>query len=73
MQAEEYATRTLEVAGWRIRLTSYKLGDVYCCTADNIDPGAWLARSTGKTREEAENQAIEQSRQLLESSARKPR
>ncbi len=51
--------------GWQVRLTSYKLGDVYHCTADNVDPGAWIARTQGATRDEAEEKALERARQLL--------
>ena len=65
MKAEEHAARTLEVGGWKVKLTSYKLGDVYHCTADNVDPGAWIARTQGASREEAENKAIERARELL--------
>ncbi len=65
MKPEEHATRTLEVEGWPVRLTSYKLGDVYHCTADNVDPGAWIARTQGATREEAEQKALDRARQLL--------
>lgn len=65
MKAEEHSVRTVEVEGWQVRLTSYKLGDVYHCTADNVDPGAWIARTQGATREEAENSALERARQLL--------
>ena len=72
MRAEEYTTRILDLAGWQVRLTSYKLGDVYHCTADNVDPGAWLARATGATRDEAENRVIERTRPLLERSRRVP-
>ena len=65
MKAEEHSTRTVEVEGWQVRLTSYKLGDVYHCTADNVDPGAWIARTQGATREEAENSALQRARHLL--------
>ncbi len=65
MKAEEHSTRTLELGGWKVKLTSYKLGDVYHCTVDNVDPGAWIARTQGATREEAENKAIERARELL--------
>jgi len=65
MKPEEHSTRTLEVEGWQVRLTSYKLGDVYHCTADNVDPGAWIARTQGATREEAEQKALDRARQLL--------
>ncbi len=65
MKAEDHSIRTLEIDGWKVRLTSYKLGDTYHCTADNVEPGAWIARTKGATREEAENLAIERARQLL--------
>ena len=65
MKAEEHATRTLELGGWKVKLTSYKLGDVYHCTADNVDPGAWIARTQGASREQAENKAIERASELL--------
>ena len=72
MKAEDYSTKTLEVEGWKVRLTSYKLGDTYHCTADNVDPGAWIARTEGATREEAENRALERARQLLGRTRRMP-
>jgi hypothetical protein len=48
-----------------VKLTSYKLGDVYHCKADNVSPGAALARTTGATRAEAEQKALDRARQLL--------
>jgi len=65
MRVEEYGERDLQVAGWDVHLTTYKLGDVYHCKADNVSPGAGLARTTGSTREEAESKAIERAEQLL--------
>lgn len=65
MKPEEYQERQLEVDSWQINLTSYKLGEVYHCKADNVSPGAWLARSTGSTREEAEQKALDRARHLL--------
>jgi len=65
MRVEEYGERDLQVAGWDVHLTTYKLGDVYHCKADNVSPGAGLARATGTTREEAESKAIERAEQLL--------
>ena len=65
MKPEEYSEREVEVDSWQVRLTSYKLGDVYHCKADNVSPGAWLARTTGATREEAEEKALERARKLL--------
>ena len=48
-----------------MKLTSYKLGDTYHCKADNVSPGAALARTTGAKREEAEQKALDRARQLL--------
>ena len=65
MKPEEYQERQVDVDSWQINLTSYKLGDVYHCKADNVSPGAWLARTTGATREEAEAKALERATKLL--------
>jgi hypothetical protein len=73
MTAEEHSTRTLELGGWKVRLTSYKLGNAYHCTADNVEPGAWIARAQGATREEAENRASQRARILLGRTRGEPR
>jgi hypothetical protein len=65
MKAEEYSERTVDVNGWPCRLTCYKLGDTYHCHADNVSPGANLARTTGATKEEAERKALERATTLL--------
>jgi len=46
-------------------LTSYRVGEKYVCQADNVSPGACLARFSGATLEEAEAQAISKARHLL--------
>ena len=55
----------MRAEGWPVRLVSYRLGDTWHCTADNVSPGARLARGEGATRDEAENKAIEQAQRLL--------
>lgn len=65
MKAEEYSERQVDVDTWQVKLTTYKLGDVYHTKADNVSPGAALARTTGATREEAEQKALDRARQLL--------
>lgn len=65
MKAEDYSERVVDVDPWQVKLTSYKLGGVYHCKADNVSPGAALARATGATREEAEQKALDRARQLL--------
>jgi hypothetical protein len=65
MKVEEHRERTLEIGGWPVRLTSYRIGEVFHCTADNVSPGAALARTSGATREEVENKAIERATERL--------
>ena len=65
MKPEDYSERQLDIEGWQVNLTTYKLGEVYHSKADNVSPGAWLARTTGTTREEAEQKALDRARQLL--------
>jgi hypothetical protein len=65
MQPTGYSERVIDVEGWQVRLSTYKLGDTWHCKADNVSPGAWLARTSGATREEAEQLALDKSRHML--------
>ena len=65
MNVENHVERELEIHGWPVHLTSYKIGDIFHCKADNVSPGAALARTTGATRQEAEDQAIARATELL--------
>jgi hypothetical protein len=65
MKVEEFQERRVEVGRWPVNLTSYRLGNVFHCKADNVSPGAALARATGATREEAEKKALGRAEQLL--------
>ena len=58
MKVENHTERRLEIAGWEVNLRTYQIGDTYHCKADNVSPGANIARSSGKTRDEAEQKAI---------------
>ncbi len=70
MKVEEHQDRRLEIAGWPVHLTSYRIGETFHCTADNVSPGANLARTSGATREEAENKAIERAGERLKQTRR---
>ncbi len=72
MNAEEYQERKVEVDGWQVNLASYRLGQEWHCKADNVSPGAALARSTGQTREEAEDRALKRATELLGRTKRHP-
>jgi hypothetical protein len=65
MRAEGFSERSLEVSGWPMNITSYKLGQEWHAKADNVSPGAALARTTGASRVEAETKAIERAGALL--------
>jgi hypothetical protein len=65
MKAEHFQERELEVSGWTVCLSSYLLGREWHCKADNVSPGAVLARTKGQTRQEAEDRAIARAETLL--------
>jgi hypothetical protein len=65
MRPEEFQERKIELAGWPVNLTSYRLEGEWHSKADNVSPGAALARTTGATREEAERKAIARAEELL--------
>jgi hypothetical protein len=65
MKAEDFAERKIDIDGWQVNLSSYKLGETFHCKADNVSPGASLARTKGATREEAEEKALTRAKELL--------
>ena len=69
-QPTDYSERTLEVATWPVKVTSYKLGPVYHATVDNVSPGAWIARAQGATKLDAETKALERATHLLQRTKR---
>jgi len=65
MKPEEHSEQIVEVAGWQVRLTTYRLGSEWHTKADNVSPGAALTRTTGTTKAEAEEKALARARELL--------
>jgi hypothetical protein len=65
MKVENFTERKIDVDGWPVNLTTYQIGETFHCKADNVSPGAGLARTTGATREEAEQKAITRAKELL--------
>ena len=53
VKIEDYQERRIELAGWPVNLTSYRMGREWHCKADNVSPGAALCRTTGETRDNA--------------------
>jgi hypothetical protein len=70
MNVENHAERRIDIHGWEVNLRSYQIGDTYYCKADNVSPGANIARSTGATREEAEQKAIAKATERLAATKR---
>lgn len=58
MKTEDFARRRETLAGWEAEITSYRIGATYYCHVDNVSPGATVARAEGKSREEAEREAV---------------
>jgi hypothetical protein len=71
MNVENYSERELEIDGWPVHLTTYKIGETFHCKADNVSPGAALARVTGSTAQEAEEKAISRAKELLRQTKRR--
>ena len=55
---EQHESRMETVGKVTVRVKSYKLGDDFICTVDNVDPGAVVARGKGPIRETAERAAL---------------
>jgi len=72
MKPEEYVEHIVDVDGWPVNLTSYRFGEMFHCKADNVSPGAWLARESGPTREAAEQKALDRARILLSRTRQHP-
>ena len=66
MKIEEYQEHKVVVDGREVNLTSYRLGGEWHAKADNVSPGATLCRTTGASREEAEDRALKRAEELLD-------
>ena len=71
MKPENYSERKVDVDGWQVHLTTYQLGEKFHCTADNVSPGANLARIVADTREDAEAKALARAKALLSKTRRR--
>jgi len=72
LRSEEFRETRQELDGWPINVVSYRVGDRYYCTIDNVSPGARFARAEGATREEAESTALEKAGRYLKQTVRRP-
>lgn len=65
MRPENFSERKVDVDGWEVNLTTYQLGNQWHTKADNVSPGAALARIVADTREDAESRALARAKELL--------
>ena len=65
-KVEDYSERKTQLAGWPVTIVTYRLGAVYHTTIDNTDPGAWVVKAEGATKEAAEAKAMHDAEALLE-------
>lgn len=62
---EDYSERKAQVAGWPINIVTYRLGTTYYTTVENTDPGAWVVKAEGTSKQEAETKALKDAEALL--------
>jgi hypothetical protein len=72
LKSEEFRETRRELDGWPINIVSYRVGDRYYCTIDNVDPGARFARAEGGSREDAEKIALEKAARYLKQTHKRP-
>ena len=65
MKPEEFSDRKTELAGWPVNIVTYRLGSTYYTTIENNDPGAWVVKAEGQSKEEAEAKALKEAEALL--------
>jgi hypothetical protein len=61
----DLAKRKLVLEEVEVEVISYRIGDRYSCTVENIDAGAVIARGSGPDRQTAEDAAIAQASMKL--------
>ena len=70
MKAEHYKVQTFELAGWPVRIKSYRIGATWYAKADNVSPGATIATAKAQSQGEAETAVTEKARKRLAATRR---
>ena len=70
MKAENYLEKKEVIAGWPVKIVSYKAGERYHVSVHNLEPGAWICRREGSTLEEAEKAARAKAEEKLSATRR---
>ena len=72
MKVEEYKESSDSLAGWQVKIISYKLGSTYYVSINNVEPGAWIVKGSGFSLDVAQAQAREQATEYLSKTRRNP-
>ena len=70
MRSEDYQRRSETLAGWPVRIVSYRIGETHYCHIDNVSPGATIARAKAASLQEVESEAIAKATERLEKTRR---
>lgn len=70
MKVEHYSVRTSELAGWPVRIVTYRIGDVWHAKADNVSPGATIATARADDLSKAVAAVTEKARTRLAATRR---
>ena len=70
LRSEDYQRRTDTLAGWPVKIVSYRIGATHYSHIDNVSPGATIARANAASREAAEEEAIAKAAGRLEKTQR---
>ena len=65
MTPQNYSERKVDIDGWPVNITIYQLGDKWHAKADNVSPGASIARVEADSREDAESKVMARAKELL--------
>ena len=57
MKAEEYKEQKEQLAGWPVKIISYRVGTVYHVSIHNEEPGAWIVKGDGPNLADVESKA----------------
>ncbi|HIM55436.1 MAG TPA: hypothetical protein EYM39_01915 [Candidatus Latescibacteria bacterium] len=71
LRSEDYLRRTDTVAGWPVRIVTYRIGNRHYCHIDNVSPGATISRAEGTSCREAEEAALSKAAERLEKTRRR--
>jgi hypothetical protein len=63
---EDYSERKTTLSGWPVSIITFRLAGTYHTTIDNVDPGAWVVKAQGASKQEAEAKALKEAEALME-------